>query len=176
MSEVSKQYPIGKFVVPTTFVEENIQGWIKEIASLPERLQKVLVNMTEQEYDTPYRENGWTVKQVVHHLADSHMNAFIRCKLALTEENPTIKPYFEGEWANLADVEGDVTSSMQILTGLHHRWTRLLQSMSKEDFKKTFYHPEMKVSISLYTLLALYVWHGNHHLGHIKLVESSEGN
>jgi hypothetical protein len=126
------------------------------------------LNLDESQIQTPYREGGWTVHQLIHHLADSHMNAFIRFKLALTEENPVIKPYLEDKWSELADVSDvPINISITLLHALHHRWHRLLESMSVDDFRRTVFHPEKEKDITLWDMLLIYAWHGKHHVAHI---------
>lgn len=145
-----------------------LNGFIADIESFPVRLRNAVENLTEVQLDTPYREDGWTIRQVVHHCADSHMNSQIRYKLALTEENPTIKPYYEDRWAELADSkEFPVEVSLKLIESIHQRWVHLLRSMKEEDFKRTFFHPEHNRSVSLGETTALYAWHSNHHLAHI---------
>jgi len=131
--------------------------------------------LSEVQLDTAYRPGGWTVRQVVHHCADSHMNSFIRFKLALTEENPTIKPYHEDKWAEMADAKNlPIEPSLKILEGLHDRWAILIKSLSDQDLQKTFYHPANQKTITLATTIALYAWHSRHHLEHVKLVNEGK--
>lgn len=164
------RFPIGVFVVPENFTKEDINHWKNEIALLPERLKLEIKNISEKELNTPYRPDGWTVKQVIHHLADSHMNGLIRTKLALTEPNPVIKPYLEDVWATLPDYKEDISTSIKILEGVHARWSLVFGNMSENDFLKTYFHPEMQKNVQLSTQLANYAWHSNHHLAHIRLV------
>jgi hypothetical protein len=165
------KYPIGPFTAPNEITSEMIQNWIGEIESFPKFLRDSVQNFTERQLDTPYREGGWTVRQVVHHCADSHMNSFIRFKLAITEDNPTIKGYDEAKWAGLPDgLDYPIESSLKLLEGLHERWGALLRSLKNEDLKKTFFHPEKQKFIPLDQTIALYAWHGKHHLGHVKIV------
>ncbi|GIN84815.1 putative metal-dependent hydrolase [Heyndrickxia sporothermodurans] len=162
------QFPIGKFTAPTVYTNELRKEWIQILKETPKRLTEAIANLTPEQLNTPYRPNGWTVLQVVHHLADSHMNSFIRFKLALTENEPTIKPYKENLWANLDDsrnVPSDI--SLQLLEALHMRWVHLLESISENDYNKMFLHPELNKKISLNETLALYAWHSQHHLAHI---------
>ena len=162
------KYPIGKFEKPSTFSEADVKKQIEEISTFPQRLRTAIENLSEERLDTPYRPGGWTVRQVVHHCADSHMNALIRFKLTLTEDKPVVKTFEENEWAKLPDtVDMPVAPSLQIIEGVHARWTHLLKGFSEEQFKKTFIHPAGNVEIPLYVLTALYAWHGNHHLAHI---------
>ena len=169
------KYPIGKFKVPKEITTEIINEWIGEIEALPERLEKAVDGLSDEQLDTPYRPNGWTVRQVVHHIADSHINSITRFKLGMTENNPTIKPYAEGEWAKLADSKLPIEPSMQILKGLHHRLGILLRSMTEEDLEKTFFHPESQKSFSLKVNVGVYAWHSNHHLGHITSLKERKG-
>lgn len=166
------KYPIGKFVAPETVTNEMRSVWIEKLEALPQQLEAALVGITEEQLDTPYRPEGWTVRQVVHHLADSHINAYCRLHLALTEEAPVIKPYQEGLWAQLPDSQMPVESSLQILRGVHQRWVHLLRSMTEADFAKTYVHPQYGKVYSMDTMTALYAWHGEHHLGHIGIVIS----
>lgn len=141
-----------------------------DIQTLPQQISDQLNQMTPQHLATPYRPGGWTGHQLVHHLADSHMNCLIRFKLALTEDNPTIKPYDEGAWATLSDtMEVPLEVSLQILEGVHARWTRLLTHFEKAEWTRTFFHPESKQITRLDTALGAYAWHGRHHLAHLKL-------
>lgn len=168
----SLQYPIGEFVVPTQISIDDRNQWITDIEQLPHLLTNALDDLSKPLIDTSYRPGGWTARQVVHHLADSHMNSFIRFKLALTEERPTIKPYEEHLWAELPDSKlFPVEHSLDLLHSLHHRWTYLLKNMSSSDFNKTLYHPASKREMSLLLNTALYSWHGRHHIEHIKLVQ-----
>jgi uncharacterized damage-inducible protein DinB len=140
---------------------------IREIADTPEKLRTAVKGLNDRQLDTPYREGGWTLRQVVHHLADSHLNAYIRLRLALTESEPTIKPYEEGAWAKLEDAEhAPVEVSLRLIDPLHERWVRLLRSLKTEDFARTMRHPEHGVR-SVDWLAFLYAWHGRHHTAHI---------
>jgi uncharacterized damage-inducible protein DinB len=155
--------------------QEKRAGWIREIAQVPDLLRKATAGLTQAQIDTPYREGGWTIRQVVHHVADSHMNSFIRTKLALTEEVPTIKPYDQKVWATLADVAGvDIASSLMIIEGLHARFVALLSSMRPEDFSRTFMHPENGPT-TLDRNLQIYAWHGKHHTAHITSLRTRSG-
>ncbi|PGT82613.1 YfiT family bacillithiol transferase [Bacillus sp. AFS040349] len=166
----SLQYPIGEFKEPKQVSLKEIEGWIEDIENTPEQLKLALEGLSEPLLDTSYRPGGWTVRQVVHHLADSHMNSYIRFKLALTEDRPTIKAYDEKTWAAFPDTKLPLSISINLLESLHERWVYLLKSMSMSDFEKTFFHPETNKEISLSTNVALYSWHGKHHIEHIKLV------
>ncbi|MGY6522978.1 MAG: YfiT family bacillithiol transferase [Mongoliitalea sp.] len=174
MMEFTKQYPVGKFVFPSAYTETDFQSWIATIKEFPALLEAEVQDLIEEQLNTPYRDGGWTVRQVVHHLADSHMNSFCRFKLALTEENPTVKPYHEELWAELPDGKSaPIADSLAIIRAVHRRWVVLMRSMNIEDFQKTFYHPERQQSIALDFNVALYAWHCRHHLSHIRLVSGS---
>ena len=161
------RYPVGKFE-PQPYSNEQKVKWLRDIKFLPNDLEVSIQNLDESQLDTPYREGGWTIKQVVHHVADSHMNAYIRFKLALTEENPTIKPYEEKDWAELSDVfTVPINVSLTLLHALHRRWYALLESLDEEKFNRTVFHPEQKKEMSLWFLLGMYAWHCRHHVAHI---------
>lgn len=162
------KYPIGKYQRPGTFNPEILRGFIHDIEQFPSRVVQAVGPLTPDQQLWPYRPEGWTIKQVVHHCADSHMNAFIRFKLTLTEERPTIKPYVESAWAEQVDYEIPFIHSIKIIEGLHYRWTALLKNMSFEDFQRSFYHPESQEEWSLYDTAAMYAWHSKHHLAHIQ--------
>jgi hypothetical protein len=165
---IDLRFPIGPFIHEGEITEEQRQDWILDIAHLPEQLKAAIQELNEEQLDTPYRPDGWTVRQVVHHLADSHLNSFARFKLALTEDQPTIKPYYEERWALLTDtIYAPIELSLTLLTGLHGRWTSLLQSLSNEDFARTFYHPGSMKVYHLDETLGTYSWHGRHHIAHI---------
>ena len=170
----SLKFPVGRFSAPKEITAEQLEEWVGIIEEFPALLKMETDKLSDIQLDTPYRPEGWTVRQVVHHCADSHMNSFIRFKLALTEENPTIKPYHEDQWAELADAKNlPIESSSKILEGLHHRWVVLIKSLSADDLQKTFFHPANQKTMSLATTIALYAWHSRHHLGHVKLVSES---
>ena len=169
-----KKYPIGK-VVALPFSEEVKKERIADIRFLPNALEAAVSNLDEGQLQTPYREGGWTLHQVVHHVADSHMNAYIRFKLGYTEDNPTIKPYEENDWANLADVKVlPVNVSITLLYALHHRWVEFLQNLNGEDWNKTVFHPEHKKNLTLWELLGIYAWHGKHHTAHINMLRKEK--
>ena len=170
-------YPIGKFTpVAGEITAEQRAAWITEIAELPPKFRGVVQRLTDAQLDTPYRPGGWTVRQVVHHVPDSHLNAYIRFKLALTEDNPTIKPYEEARWAELADTKGTLIGvSLVMLEALHRRWVNLLRSMSEEQWSRTYFHPEQQKSLRLDGVLAMYAWHGKHHMAHITGVRDRMG-
>lgn len=168
------KYPIGKFQ-PAEYSEQLREEWLRDILFLPRQLEMAILNLDEKQLDTPYREGGWSVRQLIHHVADSHMNAYIRFKLALTEDNPTIKPYEEAKWAELSDSNLAVNISLTLLHALHNRWYDILKHMSQEDFSRTMYHPEQKREMSLWFTLGLYVWHGHHHTRHITALRENMG-
>ncbi len=161
------QYPIGKYAMQP-FSEELKREWLLDIQALPLLVENAILNLDEQQINTSYREGGWTIEQVVHHLADSHMNAYIRFKLGFTEHNPTIKTYEEAKWAELEDVkELPINVSITLLHALHKRWHTFLQAFSVIDFEKTIFHPEHQKQFTLWQLLGMYAWHGRHHVAHI---------
>jgi uncharacterized damage-inducible protein DinB len=169
------RYPVGRFDFKQEIPTERRGALIDSIAAAPARLREAVRDLDEAQLDTPYREGGWTVRQVVHHVPDSHMNAFIRFKLALTEDNPTIKPYEEAEWAKLSDVrDTPIETSLVLLEKLQERWVILMRGMSDADFNRTFEHPENGV-MSLNKTLGLYEWHGRHHVGHIRSLRQRMG-
>lgn len=162
------KYPIGRFKLPEVVTLEAVQEAISTIKAFPALLFAAVSPMTVSQLNTPYRPGGWTVRQLIHHSGDSHMNAFIRFKLALTENNPTIKPYDEGAWASLSDSELPIESSLAILKAMHFKWGVLLDSMSVEDFKKTYFHPEKQKNQALDEITLMYAWHSLHHLAHVQ--------
>jgi len=162
------KYPIGKYIPPSTINEAQIQLWIEDLAQLPQLIAQTTANLSQAQLEVPYRPDGWTVRQVTHHLADSHVNAYTRVRLTLTEENPSIRPYFEDRWAQLPDAsKGDIQLSIHILKAIHERLVALLRSLSLADFERTYFHPEAKQQFTLGYLLGNYAWHGKHHLAHI---------
>lgn len=161
------RFPIGKFHYEGTPSEAQRAKFIAEIEQTPAAVRSAVKGLSPQHLDTPYREGGWTVRQVVHHIPDSHMNAYIRFKLGLTEDEPTIKPYYEDRWAKLPDTQSTpIEVSLTMLENLHSRWVSLLRSLTEQDWKRTFRHPEMGL-LPLEKNLALYAWHGKHHTAHI---------
>ncbi len=167
-------YPIGRFSFPDSSTPAQRQQWIAEIAEAPARLRAAVAGLTPEQLDTRYRPGGWTVRQVAHHVPDSHMNSYMRVKLALTEDEPTIKPYDEGRWAELADCAAPVEASLTLLESLHDRWVRLLGSLTDADFARQFRHPELGL-VRLDRNLALYAWHGRHHVAHITSLRERMG-
>jgi hypothetical protein len=159
-------YPIGKFEPPVEVTPELRAKFIQTIADLPKKINEAVEGLDDEQLDTPYRPGGWTVRQTVHHIADSHMNAYCRFKLALTEDIPTIRPYYEDRWAELADSKMPVEVSLKIIEGVHSRAVKMLESLSENDFKKQLNHPESGVW-TLEKFLGLYDWHSKHHTAHI---------
>jgi hypothetical protein len=169
------RYPIGRFAPPASSLPGIRAAQIHTLQTLPERLKAAVVGLSEEQLDTPYREGGWTVCQVVHHLADSHAMAYTRCKLALTEDWPTINPYNEKAWANLADGNAlPIDHSLAMVTAIHARWVTLLESLSEEDLRKGYNHPERGREI-LVNMLAMYDWHSRHHTAHITTLRARQG-
>jgi DinB superfamily len=169
------RYPIGQFAFDGPLTDEQRKNLIADIEQTPAALRAALKGLSPQQIETPYRDGGWNVRQVVHHVPDSHINAYVRFKLALTEDTPTIKPYMEDRWSNLADVESTpLEVSLSLLDSLHNRWVRLLRSLKSEDWKRTFNHPEMGV-VPLEKSLGLYAWHGRHHIAHISELRKRMG-
>jgi hypothetical protein len=169
------RYPIGKFSFEGPLTNSQIQQLIDHIEQTPAKLRAAVQGLSDQQLDTPYRPQGWTVRQVVHHVPDSHMNAYIRFKLALTEDDPTIRPYIEARWAELPEAKsGPVDLSLTLLETLHKRWVIVLRNLKPEDFKRTFRHPELG-PLTLEKNTALYSWHGRHHEAHITSLRESMG-
>jgi len=161
------RFPIGKFHYDGQLTEGQKQTYLNDIGRTPSNLRAAVEGLRDAQFDTPYRPGGWTVRQVVHHVPDSHMNSYVRFKLALTEDEPTIKPYAEDRWAELADTAATpVEVSLTMLDSLHDRWVRLLRSLTPDDWKRTFRHPDLG-PMTLEKTLALYAWHGKHHVAHI---------
>ncbi|HJR33742.1 MAG TPA: bacillithiol transferase BstA [Gemmatimonadales bacterium] len=170
-------YPIGTFsLTEVTVAPDQRAGLITAIAELPAQLRSAVQGLSEAQFDTPYRPGGWTVRQVVHHVPDSHLNAYVRFKLALTEENPAIKPYEEARWAELPDTAGtQIGVSLVLLEALHRRWVVLLRSMTDEQWSRTYFHPDHQTSLRLDAILAMYAWHGKHHTAHITRLRERMG-
>lgn len=166
----SRQYPIGKFSPRESYTPEERERFISSIGTLPAELEKLIKDFTSAQWNTPYREGGWTARQVVHHLADSHMNAYIRVKWALTEQTPLIKAYDEKAWATTPEVEADTSLSVNLLRALHAKWVTLLRAIPEDQLSRSFIHPATGKPNTIERMIALYSWHGEHHLGHLKLV------
>jgi uncharacterized damage-inducible protein DinB len=175
MSDEHLRFPVGRFRPDPDPSPDTRRERIAEIAALPARLREAVAGLSPAQWETPYRPAGWTVRQVVHHLPDSHLNAYCRLKLALTESTPVIKPYDEAAWAELPDREVDPEVSLRLLEALHRRWVHLLGAMGEEDFSRTLEHPEHGRVFTLDEMLALYAWHGRHHLAHITSLAAREG-
>jgi len=169
------KYPVGRVPRPDAFTADERQAAIDSLAAAPAKFRAAVAGLSDAQLDTPYRAGGWTVRQVVHHVPDSHVNAFIRLKLALTEDNPTIKPYDQEAWSRLEDARSTpIETSLMLLDAIHDRWLRVLRAMSPSDFARTLYHPEND-PMNLDQLLALYEWHGRHHTAHITNLRAREG-
>ncbi|WBL42763.1 putative metal-dependent hydrolase [Algoriphagus halophytocola] len=162
------KYPIGRFQKPERISQAHLDGAATYIQNFPKYLNDTLASFSEIQLNTPYRIGGWTVKQLIHHIADSHMNALIRFKLALTEDNPSIKPYLEAEWAKLNDYTLPIAGSLSMIQAMHEKWAKILKLMNSEDFQKTYYHPEYQKNIPLAEVTLMYEWHSKHHLAHIQ--------
>lgn len=170
------RYPIGKLDTTQPHTPENREKWKKTIRKFPKKLKKTIKSLNGEHLSTPYRPDGWTVRQVIHHLADSHVNSYIRFRWALTEDSPMIKAYHENLWAELPDAKyGSIKPSMEILKGVHSRWSRLLDEMTDDDYNKELGHPQWKHPLSLSFMLSLYAWHCDHHLAHITQLIKREG-
>ncbi len=170
------KYPIGKFARPKEISNADLNEYISTIENFPDNLRREVAHLTDEQLDTPYREGGWTIRQVVNHCADSHMNSLCRFKLALTEDKPTIKPYYEERWAELNDTKSiPVEPALKMLEGIHTRWAFLMKSILAEDWKKSFVHPESGREFPLDVTAALYAWHSKHHLAHITTLKKSKG-
>lgn len=161
------RYPIGKYQ-PESYSDALLADRLNDIRFLPATLENTILNLDEAALESPYREGGWSIRQLIHHVADSHLNAYMRFKLALTEDVPTIKTYDQGKWASLADSELPVNISLTLLHALHARWYALLKSLKREDWERTLFHPEQKKELSLWFMLGMYSWHGRHHVAHIE--------
>lgn len=172
MTEASSgppQFPVGPFVADESDDARRRDARVTEIERAPVRLREAVSGLSDQQLDTKYR--NWTIRQIAHHLADSHLNSYVRFKLALTEERPTIKPYDEGRWSLLADAQrARVEASLELLHSLHVRWAYLLRSLTSDDYQRSFYHPDSKEVVPLWRALAYYVWHARHHTAQIEWV------
>ena len=170
------RYPIGQFRYEGEPDQHRREEWIDEIAATPANLRAVVDGLAPHQLDTPYRDNGWTVRQVVHHLPDSHLNAYTRIKLALTEDAPLIRPYEEARWAELPDGRAaPIELSLNLLESLHQRWVLLLRQLTPADFHRQYMHPERRRPFELQETLALYAWHGRHHVAHIASLRRRNG-
>jgi hypothetical protein len=175
-ANVDPRYPVGRFAYDDDTSRAAIDRSIADIDSLPTLLRAAVDGLSGEQLNTPYRDGGWSPREVVHHVADSHMNAYVRCKFALTEDAPTIKPYDEAEWAKLADVKVvPIEVSLNLIDALHARWVALLRNMPDADFERTYIHPEQKNPVPLRAMTALYAWHGRHHTAHISTLRERNG-
>ncbi len=163
------RYPIGKFRVPESPTNEDLSSWINDIEVLPARLKTLCNELSEHDLSKQYREGSWNIREVVHHIADSHLNSVIRFKWTLTEQEPVIKAYNENDWSKLPDYESSIDLSLNLIEALHQRWVHLLRSMKEDQFQLAFIHPESNRKIKLIVNTALYAWHGKHHAKHIEL-------
>lgn len=171
-----KKYPIGKFLDRESISDQDLDRYIKTIKDFPGKLKLLVEHWTDDQLDTQYREGGWKVRQLINHISDSHMNSFIRFKLALTEDNPTIKTYDEAKWAELQDSFSiEIKPALQLLKGLHKRWVYEMKALTNRDFACTFFHPEQNRNISLRESIAFYAWHCNHHYAHIENLKKEQG-
>ena len=175
-TQTNLSYPIGQYEPRPFSIDQKVE-WMADIKFLPEQLEAAVLNLDEQQLFTPYRDGGWTVQQVVHHVADSHMNAYIRFKVGLTEDNPTIKPYNEKLWADFSDVQKlPINISLTLLHALHQRWHEALKYITDDQWNnRTVFHPEAKKTMRLWYLLGLYSWHGRHHVAHITSLRERMG-
>lgn len=170
------RYPIGKFEVPDTITKNNLEEWISVLEQLPQRLSDLVTPLSEEQLETPYRPGGWTVRQVVHHISDSHHNSYIRFKWALTENTPTIKAYDEKAWAELFDTRtAPILMSLYHLSAIHAKLVYLLKGLSEGDLKRSFIHPDANQETTLEENIARYAWHSNHHFAHIENLVKREG-
>lgn len=170
------KYPIGRFKAPENYTPQNLEQYISVIASFPEKIKQEVAHLNDVQLNTPYRPEGWTIRQVINHCSDSHMNGFIRLKLALTEENPVIKPYLQELWSDLADSKlMRIEPALTILEGVHTRWAVVLKSMNHSQWKRRYFHPEKGSDVSLKESTANYAWHCEHHLAHITSLKERMG-
>jgi len=171
---IDPRYPIGKYQTQP-FSEKQLRDWQNDIKFLPNLMENAILNLDAAQLATPYREGGWTVTQVVHHVADSHINAYTRFKLGLTESNPSIKPYDEAAWAELSDTQQvPINVSLTLLHALHTRWHNIIMNIKQGEWNRTVFHPEQKKEMTLWYLLGSYSWHGRHHVAHITSLRESK--
>ncbi|MCB0685305.1 MAG: putative metal-dependent hydrolase [Saprospiraceae bacterium] len=166
------KYPIGKFNYPETITSDDLKAWIHDIENCPNEYIELVSQFSEDELNTPYRPGGWTARQVIHHVPDSHLQAYCRFKWVLTEDSPTIKPYHEDLWAALPDTQlTPVSVSLDLLRAVHHRWVVLMKNMDLKDFDRFYIHPQYGKKYALGAVCKLYAWHGRHHLAHLRLIK-----
>lgn len=176
MSIEKLKYPIGELQLPKNITANNILEWIKTIEEFPKNLEILVQNLSEEQLNTKYRENGWTIRQVIHHCGDSHVNSYIRFKWTLTEDNPIIKAYFEERWAEIFDTNnGPIQLSLNFIKALHAKWVYLLKGLTENDLNKTFIHPESNKTVSLRENIGIYAWHCEHHYMHIYKLLQQKG-
>ena len=174
METTDLRYPVGKFSPPDPITPADVGAWTSDLEALPDDLRQAVCRLNDEQLDTPYRPGGWTVRQVVHHLPDSHLNSFLRFKWALTEDRPLIKAYDEGRWAELPDSREPVHDSLDLLDALHRRWVSLLSGLTPEQLQREFVHPDSG-PVTLAETVGAYAWHGRHHLAHIQGLVDREG-
>lgn len=175
MDDPDLRYPVGKFTLPDVVNSEERSKYVQEIAETPRKLRAIVIGLNEEQLETPYRPGGWTVRQVVHHVPDSHLNSYTRFRLALTEDEPAIKGYYEDRWAELPDARTmPVSVSLALLDSLHERWVSLLRALSEADWKRAFRHSDLGL-VRLEQNAALYAWHGRHHVAHIANLRQRKG-
>lgn len=176
MGQADLRYPVGEFHYDGSASPTERQQRIQEIAALPQKLEAAVAGLADERLDSPYRPGGWTVRQVVHHLPDSHLNAYVRIKLALTEDTPTIRPYDQALWAELPEARtAPIRGSIELVRGLHQRWVAMLTAMTDTDWQRAYFHPEMQRKVPLDEVVAMYAWHCRHHVAHITSLRKREG-
>jgi hypothetical protein len=169
-SDDQLRYPAGKFIAKDSYTADELKQYIDTIEALPKEVEKTLHTLSQNQLDTPYRDGGWTARQVIHHISDSHINAYVRTKWLLTESTPVIKAYEEKKWAETPETRLDPLISIELLKALHVKWTSLLRRLEPGDFRKSFVHPETGKHVSLERMVAMYAWHGEHHVAHLRIV------
>ena len=172
---VDDRYPIGPFKRKETYTTHDLKSYIQQIAELPANLTKEVKHLSDNQLDTPYRDGGWTIRQVIHHLPDSHLNAYVRMKWTLTEDRPLIKAYDEKAWAETSETKFPPEVSLSFLDSLHSKWVALMLTLSPDDLKREFVHPETNKPTSLDRMIAMYAWHSNHHLAHVTKLKEKMG-
>ncbi|UTH08627.1 putative metal-dependent hydrolase [Macrococcoides canis] len=170
---MNNQFPIGHYDVPTNITDSDVSRWINEIRDFPKQLKAVLNEISDDQLSNQYREGSWDIRTLVHHIADSHLHGYQRTKLILTEDNPAVSTFEENEWVLLEDDKNDIDDSLQLITGIHNRWTRILINLTEAELNRTMQHPDNGV-VPLKQMISLYAWHGKHHLEHIKIALRQE--